>query len=65
MINSNLQYAAVEIANFCGEPKKVGFYIAILKRIGIERGFEIMSAMKHDDTIKSRPKIFIFRSKRQ
>jgi len=52
-INSELQFLAAEIATFCGEPKKIGFYISL----------QIMSSMRNDDTIKSRPKIFIYLAK--
>jgi hypothetical protein len=61
-INSELQFVAAEIATFCGEPKKVGFYISVVKRIGIHPAYQIMSSMRNDDTIKSRPKIFIYRA---
>jgi hypothetical protein len=63
-INSQLQFTAAEIATFCGEPEKIGFYISLVKRIGIHQAYQIMSSMKNDDTIKSRPKIFIYRAKK-
>jgi len=46
MINSELQFVAVEVAEFVGEPKKVGFWIGIVKRIGKSRTYEIMSRRK-------------------
>ena len=63
-INSELQFVAYEIAEFVGEPKKVGFWIGIVKRIGKSRAYEIMSTMKDFDRregskIKSRAAYFL------
>jgi hypothetical protein len=53
VINSELQFVACEIAEFVGEPKKVGFWIGIVKRIGKSRAYEIMSQIKDYDRRKA------------
>lgn len=71
MINSKLQFTALEIAEFVGEPEKMGFWIGVVKTIGIDRAYEIMSPMKQTDIdgraepIKSRARLFLFLSKKR
>jgi hypothetical protein len=76
MINSELQFVAVEIAEFVGEPKKVGFWIGIVKSIGKSKAYQIMSEMKQREAeylylpperrpppVKSKAKLFIWKAK--
>jgi hypothetical protein len=49
MINSELQYIGVQIAEFVGEKTNVGLWIGVVKRIGKSRAFEILSTMKQNE----------------
>ena len=46
MFNSELQFISGEIAEFCGEPKKLGKYLGIVKHIGKQRAYQIFSELK-------------------
>lgn len=46
VFNSELQFISGEIAEFCGEPKKLGKYLGIVKRIGKQKAFQILSELK-------------------
>lgn len=61
-IYSNLQFVALEIAKFVGEPEKMGLWIGVVKKIGTEKSYAIMSQMKQQDErnpIKSRARYFM------
>lgn len=71
MINSKLQFTASEIAEFVGEPEKMGLWIGVVKRIGSNRAYEIMSTMKQMDIdhraapIKSRAAYYLSLAKKR
>jgi hypothetical protein len=74
-INSELQLVACDIAEFVGEPDKVGFWIGQVKKIGKQRAYQILSEMKQKESgelflpperrkpIKSRAAYFIWKAK--
>ena len=75
MINSELQFVACEIAEFVGEPNKVGFWIGQIKKIGKQRAYEILSEIRQKEQgylylpvdkrpppIKNRPAYFLWKA---
>ena len=76
MFNSELQFISGEIAEFCGEPKKLGKYLGIVKRIGKQKAYQILSELKQREAeylykppaerpppIKDRAAYFIWKAK--
>lgn len=37
---------AKDISEYCGEPKKFGMYLGVIKRIGKDRAYYLFSVMK-------------------
>lgn len=58
-IHTELHYVTDEIVKYTAEPKKFGMYLGIVKKIGREKAFEILSEMKQRDDIKHRGKYFM------
>ena len=76
MFNSELQFIAGEIAEFCREPKNLGKYLGIVKRIGKQKAYQILSELKQKEAeylykpinerpppIKDRAAYFIWKAK--
>lgn len=62
-MHSEIHALAKDISEYCKEPKKFGLYLGIIKRIGLDRTFQIFGELKQSKTITSRAKIFMYLSK--
>ncbi len=63
-IHSKIHLAAKEISEFCGEPKKFGMYLGIVKRIGPDAAYMILSEMKQSN-LKEPAKFFMWKTKKE
>ena len=63
MITNSLQSLVEEISKFVGEPEKFALYAGIVKRVGIQRAYEIFSEVKDDcltGKAKTPAKLFMY-----
>lgn len=61
-IHSEIHAIAKDVSEFCKEPKKFALYLGIIKRIGKNRAYQILSEMKEMKEIDSRAKLFMYLS---
>ena len=61
-IHSEFHALAKEISEFCGEPKKFGMYLGIIKNIGLPRAYRIFAEMRQAKEIKTPGKLFLYLS---
>ncbi|MBI2669617.1 MAG: hypothetical protein HYX20_00500 [Candidatus Yanofskybacteria bacterium] len=61
-IHSERHALAKEISEFCGEPKKFGMYLGIIKNIGLPRTYRIFAELKQAKEIKTPGKLFLYLS---
>lgn len=61
-IHSEIHALAKEISEFCGEPKKFGMYLGIIKNIGLPRAYKIFSEMRQSKEVKTPGKLFLYLS---
>ncbi|MBI2063593.1 MAG: hypothetical protein HYT65_01205 [Candidatus Yanofskybacteria bacterium] len=61
-IHSERHALAKEISEFCGEPKKFGMYLGIIKNIGLPRAYQIFAEMRQAKEIKTPGKLFLYLS---
>src|SRR3989344_3243010 len=59
-IHSEFHALAKEISEFCGEPKKFGMYLGIIKNIGLPRAYQIFAEMRQAKEIKTPGKLFLY-----
>lgn len=62
-IYSEIHAIAKDISEYCKEPKKFALYLGVIKRIGKNRAYQILSEMKQSKDIESRAKLFMYLSK--
>lgn len=62
-LHSGIHATAREVSVFCGEPKRFGQYLGIVKRIGMQRAYQIMSEIKQSDGVKNRASLFMYKAK--
>ena len=62
-IHSDIHALAKDISEYCKEPKKFALYLGVIKRIGINRAYQILSEMKQLKDVDSRAKLFMYLSK--
>ena len=62
-IHSEMHALAKEISEFCGEPKKFGMYLGIIKNIGLSRAYRIFAEMRQAKEIKTPGKLFLYLTK--
>ena len=58
-IHSELHYIAEEVSKFVGEPKRFAMYLGIIKKLGKDKTWQIISEMKQNGDIKNRAKYFM------
>lgn len=61
-MHSEMHALAKEISEYCGEPKKFGMYLGIIKNIGLPRTYQIFAEMKQGKDIKTPGKLFLYLS---
>ena len=61
-LHSEAHALAKEISEFCGEPKKFGMYLGIIKNIGLPRAYRILAEMRQTKEIKTPGKLFLYLS---
>lgn len=61
-IHSEMHALAKEISEFCGEPKKFGMYLGVIKNIGLPRAYRIFAEMRQAKEIKTPGKLFLYLS---
>jgi hypothetical protein len=59
-IHSEKHALAKEISEFCGEPKKFGMYLGIIKNIGLPRAYNILADMRQAKKIETPGKLFLY-----
>jgi hypothetical protein len=62
-IHSEIHALAKDISEYCREPKKFALYLGVIKRIGLNRAYQMFSEIKQSKNIKSRAKLFMYLSK--
>ncbi|HUT96319.1 MAG TPA: hypothetical protein VMW82_02000 [Candidatus Paceibacterota bacterium] len=62
-MHSEIHAITKDISEYCKEPKKFALYLGIIKRIGKNRAYQILSEMKQSKDIESRAKLFMYLSK--
>src|SRR3989338_10965182 len=61
-MHSEAHALAKELSEFCGEPKKFGMYLGIIKNIGLPRAYRIFAEMRQAKEIKTPGKLFLYLS---
>lgn len=61
-IHTEMHALAKEISEFCGEPKKFGMYLGIIKNIGLPRAYRIFAELRQAKEIETPGKLFLFLS---
>lgn len=61
-IHSEMHALAKEVSEFCGEPKKFGMYLGIIKNIGLPRAYRIFAELKQAKEIETPGKLFLYLS---
>ena len=61
-IHSEMHALAKEISEYCGEPKKFGMYLGIIKNIGLPQAYKIFAELKQGKEIKTPGKLFLYMS---
>ncbi len=61
-LHSEKHALAKEISEFCGEPKKFGMYLGIIKNIGLSHAYQIFAELKQAKEIKTPGKLFLYLS---
>ncbi|MBI2063002.1 MAG: hypothetical protein HYT61_02045 [Candidatus Yanofskybacteria bacterium] len=61
-LHSERHALAKEISDFCGEPKKFGMYLGIIKNIGLPRAYKIFAELKQAKKIETPGKLFLYLS---
>ena len=61
-IHSEIHALAKEISEFCGEPKKFGMYLGVIKNMGLSRAYQIFAKLKQAKEIKTPGKLFLYLS---
>lgn len=61
-MHSEMHALAKEISEFCGEPKKFGMYLGVIKNMGLSRTYQIFAEMKQAKNIKTPGKLFLYLS---
>lgn len=64
-IHSEAHALAKELSEFCGEPKKFGMYLGIIKNIGPRESYRIFAEMRQAKEIKTPGKLFLYLSASQ
>lgn len=70
-LHSDIHYVADEISLYFGERKKFGMYLGIIKRIGVDRAWQLFSEIKQNaeeakkagKILESPAKLFIWKTK--
>lgn len=61
-IHSEAHALAKEISEFCGEPKKFGMYLGVIKNMGLSRAYQVFAELKQGKEIKTPGKLFLYLS---
>ncbi len=61
-LHSEMHALAKELSEFCGEPKKFGMYLGVIKNIGLPRSYQIFAQLKQAKEIKTPGKLFLYLS---
>ena len=61
-MHSEMHALAKEISEYCGEPKKFGMYLGVIKNMGLSRAYQIFAEMKQGKNIKTPGKLFLYLS---
>ncbi len=62
-MHSEMHALAKEISEYCGEPKKFGMYLGIIKGIGLGATYRLFSQIKQGKNIETPGKLFVYMSK--
>jgi len=52
-MHSEMHALAKEVSEYCGEPKKFGMYLGIIKNIGLPKAYRIFSEIRQGKEIKT------------
>src|SRR3989338_5547285 len=61
-IHSEAHALAKEISEFCGEPKKFGMYLGVIKNMGLPSAYRVFAELKQGKEIKTPGKLFLYLS---
>ncbi len=61
-LHSEKHALAKEISDYCGEPKKFGMYLGIIKNMGLVRAYRTFAELKQAKEVKNRGKLFLYLS---
>src|SRR3989344_8950174 len=61
-MHSEAHALAKEISEFCGEPKKFGMYLGIIKNMGLPRAYQVFAELKQGKEVKTPGKLFLYLS---
>lgn len=61
-IHSEMHALAKEISEFCGEPRKFGMYLGVIKNIGLSRAYQVFAELKQAKVIETPGKLFLYLS---
>ena len=64
-IHSQAHLLAGEISQYCGEPKKFGLYLGVIKWIGTERAAFVFGQLKDSVNVKTPGRLFMYLSKKK
>ena len=61
-MHSEMHALAKEISEYCGEPKKFGMYLGVIKNMGLSRAYKIFAELKQSKNIETPGKLFVYLS---